>query len=338
MDMNKDKKYFALFLIVIVGFLLFNFALELLPGITGAVVLYVVFNGLYKRLVKIIKFKGLSATLIIILSFILFVVPLIFVSYVAIMEFIKMLQSPWTADLIASFDFTYENFNLQTFIQDHIEMITNTLEKVSSTAIDATTKAFMTTISVLVNLFVMYLVLFFLLINNEKVGEKMVEIAPFGEKNSNKLIKEMRNVVRATIESNGIVSLILGFLFAVGLVIIGFDNIIFWFFIATILSFIPIVGIQFIWIPIGVLYIYSGDHAAGTGILIWGAFLSYIADGYIRQSVQNRVAEIHPFVSLMGLILGIVYFGIVGIVVGPLVLSFFILMVKMFKEEYLPNW
>jgi len=338
MDMNKDKKVFALFLIIIVGFLLFNFALGLLPGITGAVVLYVIFNGLYKRIIKIIKFKGLSAVLIIILSFILFVVPLIFVSYVAIVEFIKMLQSPWTADLIANFDFTYENFNLQTFIQEHIEMITSTLKEISSTAVGTTMAALNTMIYTLVNLFVMYLVLFFLLINHTKIGDKMTEIAPFGEKNSNKLIHEMRNVIRATIESNGIVSLILGLLFAIGLVIIGFDNIIFWFFIATILSFIPIVGIQFIWIPVGILYIYSGDHVSGIGIIIWGAFLSYIADGYIRQNVQNRIAEIHPFVSLMGLILGIAYFGIVGIVVGPLVLSFFILMVRMFKEEYLPNW
>ncbi|MBU1446629.1 AI-2E family transporter [Patescibacteria group bacterium] len=336
--MNKDKKFLALLMIVIVSFLLFNFAFELLPGITGAVVLYVVFNRAYKRLAKLIKLKGLSATLIIILSFILFVVPLIFVSYVAIAEFIKILQSPWTANIITSLNFTYENFDLQVFIQEHIEVITSTLKDISATAVGTTMVALSTTIYTLVNLFVMYMLLFFLLINNEKVKETMVEIAPFGEKNSNKLIKEMHNVIRATIESNGIVSLVLGFLFAAGLMIIGFDNIIFWFFIATILSFIPIVGIQFIWIPVGAMYIYSGDHVSGIGIIIWGAFLSYIADGYIRQNVQNRIAKIHPFVSLMGLILGISYFGIVGIIVGPLVLSFFILMIKMFKDEYLPNW
>ena len=59
---------------------------------------------------------------------------------------------------------------------------------------------------------------------------------------------------------------------------------------------------------------------------------------FVRQRVQKKVGEMHPLISLLGLIIGIAYFGIMGIIIGPLILAVFILMLKMFREEYLEGW
>lgn len=58
----------------------------------------------------------------------------------------------------------------------------------------------------------------------------------------------------------------------------------------------------------------------------------------MRQRVQSKVGEMHPLISLLGLIIGITYFGIMGIIIGPLILALFVLIVRMFREEYLQGW
>lgn len=90
--------------------------------------------------------------------------------------------------------------------------------------------------------------------------------------------------------------------------------------------------------PAAAYFLVNGDYAAAAGIAAWGAFLSYVADGFVRQLVQKKMGEMHPLISLLGLIVGIMYFGAVGIIVGPLLLAVFILLAKMFREEYAPGW
>jgi predicted PurR-regulated permease PerM len=100
-----------------------------------------------------------------------------------------------------------------------------------------------------------------------------------------------------------------------------------------ILAFLPVVGIPIIWIPVAVLQFVEGNVMGGIAIAIWGTFLSTI-DNFLRPMIQRRVGSIHPFVSILGAVIGVSAFGLVGVVVGPLLLSYFILMVRMFNEEH----
>ncbi len=76
------------------------------------------------------------------------------------------------------------------------------------------------------------------------------------------------------------------------------------------------------------------DYAAGIAILIAGLFAS-VLDNFLRPIIQKKVGEIHPFLSLLGIVIGVSLFGLIGIVIGSLLLSYFLLTVKMFSKEYL---
>jgi predicted PurR-regulated permease PerM len=58
-------------------------------------------------------------------------------------------------------------------------------------------------------------------------------------------------------------------------------------------------------------------------------------DSFLRPMIQKKVGEIHPFLSLIGIIIGVSLFGLIGIVIGPLLLSYFILTLEMFSKEYI---
>jgi predicted PurR-regulated permease PerM len=109
-----------------------------------------------------------------------------------------------------------------------------------------------------------------------------------------------------------------------------------WGFVGALASFIPFVGAPFIWIPTSVYLLLSGNLLGGLGFALLGTFISSI-DNVVRPLIQKKVAQIHPFVSLLGIFVGFSLFGIIGIVLGPLLLSYFLLTLSMFKQEYIKD-
>jgi len=107
---------------------------------------------------------------------------------------------------------------------------------------------------------------------------------------------------------------------------------VFWGFLAFLLTFIPFVGIPFVWIPITIVEYFQGNTDAAIGILAAGIVIAIIENG--RPLLQKRIGDIHPLISILGVIIGIVYFGVLGVLIGPLLLSYTILALGMFVEEY----
>jgi len=333
-----ERKYFALLVIAIMGFFLFYAALPLLAGITGAAIFYVLFKPLYLRLLGILGGrKTLSAIIVLLLSLVLIIVPLSYVAYLSTMEMMHLLQDVETLQamegaigpVMASMGYQYTG--VADFLQAHIQTVVSILEEMTLIALDNIA-------SISINVIVLYLIFFYALTEHEKVAKAVREMIPFSENNASELMKEFSATIRTTVIGNGAASVVLGVLLAAGLVVLGAGHFFFWALVGSIMAFMPIIGIQIIWIPAGIFYLLMGNYTAGIGIIIWGAFLSYIADGLVRQRVQKKVGEMHPLISLLGLIIGIAYFGIMGIIIGPLILAVFILMLKMFREEYLEGW
>ena len=333
-----ERKYFALLVIAVMGFFLFYAAMPLLAGIAGAAIFYVLFKPLYLSLLgKLGGRKTLSAMIVLLISLVLIIAPLSYIAYLSTMEMMHLLQDVETLQamevaigpIMAGMGYQYAG--AAGFLQTHMQTVVSIAEAMSMMALDNAA-------SISINVVVLYLIFFYALTEHERVAKAVREMIPFSEKNASELMKEFTATIRTTVIGNGAASVVLGVLLAVGLALLGAGHFFFWALVGTIMAFMPIIGIQIIWIPAGIFYLLMGNYAAGAGIMIWGALLSYVADGFVRQRVQRKVGEMHPLISLLGLIIGIAYFGIMGIIIGPLILAVFILMLRMFREEYLEGW
>jgi predicted PurR-regulated permease PerM len=331
---GNEKKYFALLILAVLTLFLLYASVPLLAGISGAAILYVLLKPLYLRLLKKTNRKTFSAAVAILLSLVVIMVPLFYLLYLAIAELNYILgdiQQIENAISPAVSSLGYDSSAITDMVRDHIQDIAAFVR-------DLSISLFQDIVSISINTIVMYLILYYALTEHKRASDIMKKIIPFSKKNAAVLMREFNHAINTTFIGNGAASLVLGFLLSAGLVLLGADHFFLWLLIGTIMAFIPIIGIQIIWIPVGVYYLVSGDYIAGGGIIIWGAFLSYIFDGYIRQLVQKRVGEMHPLVSLIGLIIGITYFGITGLIIGPLILTLVVLVARMFREEYVPAW
>jgi predicted PurR-regulated permease PerM len=89
-----------------------------------------------------------------------------------------------------------------------------------------------------------------------------------------------------------------------------------------------------VWVPLGIGLLISGDYVNGVGLLLYGMFIIGGVDNVARFLLQKKLADIHPLITVFGVLIGLPMFGFWGIIFGPLILSLFILFFNMYRHEY----
>jgi predicted PurR-regulated permease PerM len=108
-----------------------------------------------------------------------------------------------------------------------------------------------------------------------------------------------------------------------------------WGFVMAILSFIPLIGPSLVWLPAGVVQLLDRDYFSGIGMLLWGAVIIANIEHLLRPRLVQKQANINPVLTLLGVFIGLRFFGIIGIIIGPLILALFFVLVRIFRQEHL---
>src|SRR2546427_56424 len=116
--------------------------------------------------------------------------------------------------------------------------------------------------------------------------------------------------------------------------IVGLPNGLFWGVVRMVFGVRPIVGSGLVWVPAAIALLIGNRPGPAALITLVGLFVGNV-DYILRPMVFRRWANIHPLITLVGALAGVPYFGILGLLIGPLALSYFFELVKMYREEYL---
>ncbi|MBS3087885.1 AI-2E family transporter [Candidatus Pacearchaeota archaeon] len=329
--MNKEKFrfYFATIIVLILSAFLLYTIYMFAEGFFGGLLLYVVLFPLYDLMIKKGWGKKLSAWIIVFISLFVIILPLLFLLGLVGNELFSVFQDP-------------------NIISDTSEMVSKGITKIfpglSKEILAQQLIGFGKLVSSLflnialdigdfiINLIIALFLLFFMLTQGP-IYDKIKKVVPFNEKNSNELVDKLKDISYSTVFVGGIIALIQGGLLAISFLIFGIQGAFLWGFVTAILSFFPVIGPPFVWIPAAVIQFFQGDYRAGGGILIFGLILSNI-DNLIRPYLAEKISKIHPLVSLVGIFVGVLSFGVMGIFIGPLLLALTILILRMFEEEY----
>ena len=177
--------------------------------------------------------------------------------------------------------------------------------------------------------------LFYLLLQPQDTWQAVRPYIPFSAKNTEKLAQRFRDVTSATIIGTGLTAAVQGTLVGVSFWVTGLPNAVFWGVVTMVFAILPVVGSGLVWGP-GAIALFLGGHAgAGVLLVLLGAGVVGNVDYVIRPRIFKRWANIHPLVTLLGALAGVPFFGLLGLLIGPLALSYFFELVKMYREEYL---
>jgi len=177
--------------------------------------------------------------------------------------------------------------------------------------------------------------LFYLLLRGEETWAAVEPYIPFSTENSELLQVRFRLVTTSTIVGTGLTALVQGVLVAIAFWVVGLSHPTFWGVVTVILSILPVVGSGLVWLPGVLVLLLQEKYVGAIGLAIWGVIVVANVDNVIRPIVFRRYAQIHPLVTLVGAFAGIRYFGLLGLLVGPLALSYFFELIRMYREEYL---
>jgi len=324
----------VLALVLICGAVLWNFMGAFFIAVVG----YVFLNPFYTMLRKHGRGKVSAGWATLIVGAIVLGIPSIFVLNLLLQQTLALLNASSLQASVASFSANLSN--LDAYLPAGMQMDTTKLSS-ELTAVFMQAAAFTKNVlmgwleglgGMALGLLIVVFTFYYLLTAEESLGSVRA-VLPFSRKNTDILIKDFRSVLYSSIVVTGIMAVIQALPLTLVFIYFNVPGAVFLGFVAAILTCIPFTGIPFVWIPVAALELLGGNYTAGGGIILAGVIIAIIEN--FRPMLQNKIGDIHPMVALLGVIIGVVYFGMLGLFIGPILLSFTLLCASMFKEEYL---
>jgi predicted PurR-regulated permease PerM len=187
----------------------------------------------------------------------------------------------------------------------------------------------------LIGLFIMFFVMYYGFREGETFIARIRELLPLEPALKESLFYEVRTITQAVLYGQVMTALIQGTLGAVGLLIFGISNWLFWGAIMIIMAFLPLLGTPIIWVPAAVSQILDGETARGIGLLIYGSTIVMNIDNVLRPRLMSGRTKVHPVLILLGVLGGLKIFGFIGMLVGPLILAVLAALIKFYEQAYL---
>ncbi len=184
------------------------------------------------------------------------------------------------------------------------------------------------------NLLMMVIVLYFMLANARKMEKVIEKHLPFNKESILMLKSELKHMIYSNAVGLPLIMLVEGIVAGLGYWFLGIDNIIFWAFLTAIMGLVPVVGTTSVWLPLSIFLMLNDEIWQGIALILYGILIIANSDNLCRMVLMKKMADTHPLIVIFGVILGIPLFGFWGIIFGPLLISGFLLLIKIYYMEY----
>jgi predicted PurR-regulated permease PerM len=181
----------------------------------------------------------------------------------------------------------------------------------------------------------MYFMLYFMLVNGRFMEDSLYEYIPLKDGNVELIGKELRIMVISNTIGIPLIALIQGIVGLIGYLIIGISEPFLWFVATCITAMLPIVGAALVYVPLTIMLLAQGHTGKGIAMGLWGFILIGLVDNLFRFMLNKKIGNIHPLITVFGVIVGIQLFGFIGLVFGPLLISMFILLLRIYGNEFI---
>jgi predicted PurR-regulated permease PerM len=326
----KINRYVFLAIIILFAIFLFSSLIQFVSAFLGAIMLYVLSKSFACWLVKEKGWsKSMTATLIIIISFFLILLP--------IAALVTLLYSKISAVLTNPDVITNSIKEVDAVIQQrfHFKIISDdTIHSIQSSASDLLKIVLNTSLGFVTTILMMYFFLYFMMQNLNRMEAAILFYLPF-KKDKIKLFGD--ELVHQTF-SNAVgipaICIVQGVCAFLCFWIAGIKEAGFWAVITGFAALIPVIGTGLVWVPAAIYLLIIGHTWQAIFVLVYGALVLGSMDNVVRFVLAKKMADVHPIVTVLGVILGLKYFGFLGLIFGPLVISYFIILLKIYYVEY----
>ena len=327
---DRIRQILLLLLIILLIYLSLRELKLFMPGILGAITLYILSRASYFQLVYSRKWKkGRAAFLYIIFYLLILGVPI----FAAV-----TLISPKISSVLSDPTTVINNIKqavMQIQAKAGVSIVT---EKSLSNSLDQTItfipSLLNSTLNLISNLITMLFFLYYMLYHGREIEMTLFKIIPLKDANTSMLASETKKLVTANAIGIPLISIIQGLTATLGYFLFGVDEFVLWGFFTGIFAFFPIVGTMVVWVPI-VIYMYvSGETWNATGLLVYSLLITGNIDYVARITIMKKMGNVHPVITVLGVLIGLGLFGFIGLIFGPLLVSYIVVLFRIYMNEF----
>lgn len=335
--MNAASRYQTIFFIAAfaaVGALSVFIFWPFLISLTLAAIIAVLVYPVYKILLAEIKSETASASITILLLILLIVAPLILLTNQIIQEAQHLYVTVSSGDIV-SVDFLTQKVEtlVRKYVPDFQFNAKEYLAGFSSWIIERLGGLFSGTLDFAVKFVLALVALFYFLRDGVAFRKQLSAFNPLSESKDKIIVDSVKSSIRSVLLGSLAVAVIQGLLSGIGFAIFGLPNATLWGTVAGVAALVPGVGTALVWIPAAAYLYFYGASGVWIAQVIWSVFLVGLIDNFLAPYIINKGVNVHPLFILFSILGGLQFFGPEGFLLGPLVVSFLPVLVKIIKLD-----
>ena len=330
-DTNLLRQIFFIAIIIFLGIVLFRELWFFLSAFLGSVTFYVIMR---ERMFYLTEKRGwrssTAAWVLMLLSFFVILMPIGLLGNILYSKISYVVSH--SAEMINSLKVTAAQIKHKIGYQI---IDPNAIDRLGPKIAELLPKVLGVTVNTLTLIASMYFILYFMLVNGRRMEENLYEYIPLKDSNVELIGKEVRTMVISNVIGIPLIALIQGFVGLIGYLIIGIPEPFLWFAATSIAAMMPVVGASLIYIPLTIMMFMQGHTGKGIAMGIWGFGFIGLVDNLFRFLLNKRLGNIHPLITIFGVLVGVQLFGFIGLIFGPLLISLFILLLRIYSSEFI---
>ena len=332
-DKDKLKQTIFILALFVLGGILYWYLRSFLSPFLGATIIYILIRRPFFSLTEKPKKRWpnlAAAALLMFISFVVLALPILLLSFMLPSK-ISYLVKHYKDILIVAQNLSEQ---AKSYLGEDL-LSADSINRLTLFVADMVPKIISATADVFIDILLAYLFLFFMITNARKIEAQVRSYLPFREENNLLLVAELKKQTISNSIGIPILAVVQAIAALVGYLIFGVRDPFFWAALTGLASFIPVFGVGAAWISVSLLLYFSGNHVMALGLFIYCIIVISSVENGFRILVQKKLGDVHPLITLFGVIMGLNLFGFVGIIFGPLLISYFILLLRIYRNEYM---
>jgi predicted PurR-regulated permease PerM len=335
MDDNYYKQFFSIIILLILAVLCFLIIKPIIMAIIMGFILSFIFMPLYKKLILWTKSQNLSAGIICVGLLAIFILPIWFLSPVAIDQAVKVYFASQDFDFVTPLKSIFPSvFTSETFAVEAGNAIGNFVTGLTDALVRSFSKLVLEIPALLLQLVVVLFTLFFVLRDKDRLFDFVKSFSPFSKEVEKKLAESSSGITASVLYGQVVIGTIQGTIAGIGFLIFGVPNAILLGLLAIVAGIFPVIGTILVWGPVFIYSILQMSSISIIGIFIFG-FISTNIDNFLRPLIVSRRVKIPSVIIILGMIGGVFFFGVLGFILGPLVIAYLLIILEgyQFKKK-----
>ncbi len=326
---NKIIVFTSIALLFVASFFVLKpIIIAIFLGILLAYILHPLYNPIKRK----IKNANLATSIFILVLTIIIAVPLWFFLPIFIKEIFDTYQYIQQIDLLGTISKVCSLFFSEQTARIIAVEVNVIVSKFFALSLDAASSSFANIGDLLLQLSVILFTFFFVTRDSNKIRDYLSKLSPLSTSTEEKFSMEFRNITNSIVFGQLITGLVQGVALGIALWLLGVPRVLFLTVIAIIASIIPIIGAWLVWIPVSLFLIASGQVTSGVILFFYGLLFVSTIDNVLRPFLISRNSNLNIFIAILGTIGGLYTFGVIGLILSPLILSYLLIVIEFYRE------